>query len=98
MEAAAMGRPIIATDVPGCREVAIEGQNAVLVPFGCPEDFAEAILRLARDPDLRASYGAASRRIVASDLSSQSVGTAVVALYKSLLAGPQRGLLPHQKS
>jgi len=98
MEAAAMGRPIIATDVPGCREVAIEGQNALLVPFGSPEAFAVAILRLARDPGLRASYGAASRRIVTSDLSSQSVGAAVVALYKGLLAEPQRGPLPHRKS
>jgi len=98
MEAASMGRPIIATDVPGCREVAIEGKNAVLVPYGDPETFAEAILRLARDPDLRAAYGAASRRIVTSDLSSQSVGAAVVALYKSLLGAYPSGPPPHQMS
>ena len=85
MEAAAMGRPLIATDVPGCREVAIKGENAELVPFGDVDALAAAICRLAADPDLRARYGAASRRIVVSDLSSQSVGAAVVALYKELL-------------
>lgn len=63
LEAMAMGRPVITTDAPGCRETVEDGINGLLVPVGdCPE-LAEAMLRLAKDPDLRERFGAESRRI-----------------------------------
>lgn len=84
LEAAACGRPIVATDVPGCREIARPGVNALLVP---PEDagaLAEAIARLADDAALRARIGAAGRQLVESEFSATRIGAAVVALYDRL--------------
>lgn len=93
LEAAACGRPIVATDVPGCREIARPGVNALLVPPDDPAALAEAILTLARDPGLRARYGAAGRRLVEDEFSSARIGEATVALYGALL-GPRAPLLP----
>lgn len=85
LEAAACGRPIIATDVPGCREVARAGSNALLVPVDDAPALAEAIARLAGDPQLRARFGAESRRLVVSTFSSVRIGEAVVTLYRDLI-------------
>jgi glycosyltransferase involved in cell wall biosynthesis len=86
LEASALGRPIVATDVSGCREIARDGVNAILVPPDDPAALAEAIGRMAADPALRASYGAAGRQLVEQNFSSAIVGRAVVALYDGLLA------------
>lgn len=86
LEAAACGRPIVASDVPGCREITLPGVNGELVPPGDPARLAEALIRLARDPDRRRRYGIASRRLVETDLCDTSVGRAMVALYQELLA------------
>jgi len=56
LEAAACGRPLIATDVPGCREIAREGVNALLVPPDDPEALAKAIEMLMNDRDLCARF------------------------------------------
>ena len=54
LEAASSGRPIVAADVPGSREIARDGESALLVPPRDPAALAAAILRLAGDPALRA--------------------------------------------
>jgi glycosyltransferase involved in cell wall biosynthesis len=85
LEAAACGRPIVASNVPGCREIARADVNALLVP---PDDhvaLADAIDRLARDPDLRRRLGQAGRRIVEQEFSSERIGRETVALYDRLL-------------
>jgi glycosyltransferase involved in cell wall biosynthesis len=86
LEAAAMGRPLIATDVPGCREIARAGRNALLVPPDDVDALAAALERLASDGELRRRFGAASRALVESDLAAEAVGAATVALYRALLA------------
>jgi glycosyltransferase involved in cell wall biosynthesis len=85
LEAAAMGRPLIATDVPGCREIARDGVNALLVPPDDPGALAAALERLADDAELRRRFGAASRALVESELAADAVGAATVACYRSLL-------------
>ena len=85
LEAAACGRPLIATDVPGCREIARNGVNALLVPWDNPEAIAEAIERLMSNSDLRAQFGAASRQIVVSEYSSRRIASDTAALYARLL-------------
>src|SRR6185437_13297405 len=85
LEAAACGRPIVATDVPGCREIAREGINALLVPPDDPEALADAVARLARDASLRARFGTASRQLVENEFSSERIGREIVALYDRLL-------------
>lgn len=85
LEAAAAGRPLIATDVPGCREICHHGVNGILVPMDDAEAMAAAIKKLALDKNLRAQYGAASRRMVESDLSAAAVGQKLVGLYRQML-------------
>jgi glycosyltransferase involved in cell wall biosynthesis len=60
LEAAAMGKPIVATDVPGCREVVVDGQNGFLVPPRNPQALAEALEKLLVSAELRAKFGEAS--------------------------------------
>jgi glycosyltransferase involved in cell wall biosynthesis len=86
IEAAACGRPIVATDVPGCREIARQGVNALLVPPDDAQALAGAIARLAVDPVLRAGMGQAGRALVEREFSSATIAGAAVALYRRLLA------------
>ena len=85
LEAAACGRPIIASDVPGCRQVARAGVNALLVPPADAGALADAITQLSRDKGLRRKFGEAGRLMVESEYSAERVGTEIVALYSRLL-------------
>jgi glycosyltransferase involved in cell wall biosynthesis len=85
LEAAACGRPIVASDVPGCREIARNGVNALLVPPDDPVALAAAIEQLANDPALRMRFGAAGRRLVEEHFASDRIGQETVALYDRLL-------------
>ncbi len=62
-EAMAMARPIITTDVPGCRETLVEGRNGFLVPPRNPAAIASAMERFILQPELISSMGAQSRRL-----------------------------------
>jgi len=62
MEAAAMGRPAVGTDVRGTREVITDGETGYLVPSRDASALAEAISRLAAEPALRRRMGRAARR------------------------------------
>ena len=63
IEAAAMGRPLVATDVPGCRSVVADGETGLLCDVRSAESLAEACLRmLALGPEARAAMGMAGRR------------------------------------
>lgn len=64
LEAMAMGRPVVTTDVPGCRETVIDGRNGLLVPARSVEPLAQAMLKLARDPALRERMGSQGRQMV----------------------------------
>ena len=85
LEAAACGRPIVATDVPGCREIARADVNALLVPADDAAALAEAIDRLATDAALRRRFGAAGRAMVEAEFSEHRIGEAIVTLYGKLL-------------
>ena len=85
LEAAACGRPIVATDVPGCREVARANLNALLVPPDNAAALADAIDQLAGDTELRKRFGAAGRKLVEREFSSERIGNEIVALYNRLL-------------
>jgi glycosyltransferase involved in cell wall biosynthesis len=62
-EAMAMGRPIITTDVPGCRETVVDGINGFLVPPRNATALAIAMEKFMREPDLLVRMGAASRHM-----------------------------------
>lgn len=84
LEAAACGKPLIATDAPGCREIVLEDQTGLLVPVEDPPALAEAIARLAQSEGLRARYGAAARQLVVDKLSARIIGRSIVELYERL--------------
>ena len=86
MEAAACGRAMIATDAPGCREIVIDDQTGLLVPIEDPRALAQAIVRLATSPELRARYGQAARELVVTKLSASIIGEQVVRLYNEATA------------
>jgi glycosyltransferase involved in cell wall biosynthesis len=85
LEAAACGRPMVATDVPGCREVAIAWQTGLLVAPDAPGALATAIEMLVETPEMRARFGHAARRLAEGRFASDAIGRAVVALYARLL-------------
>jgi glycosyltransferase involved in cell wall biosynthesis len=87
VEAAACGRPLIATDVPGCREVVRPGETGLLVPFNEPTSLANAIRQLADSPSLRQRYGAAASRLAVEKFSARAIGDQIVQLYKHLVGG-----------
>ncbi len=61
-EALAVGRPVVATDLPALRDAVQEGRTGLLVPAGDVASLAAAILLLARDPERRAELGRAAAR------------------------------------
>ena len=83
MEAAAVGRPIIATDVPGCREIAINKFNAITLKPGDINRVKEAILTLANDKSLRLQYGKNSRKIVESDMENKKIFKKYLEIYNT---------------
>jgi len=64
LEAMAMGRPIITTDAPGCRETIIDGYNGYLVAVKSVDELASAMERLIVAPELIIQMGSASRQLV----------------------------------
>jgi glycosyltransferase involved in cell wall biosynthesis len=86
MEAAACARAMIATDAPGCREIVFDDRTGLLVPIEDPQALAQAIVKLATSPDLRARYGNAARELVVSKLSAKIIGEQIVQLYGDMTA------------
>ena len=80
-EAAACGLPLVATDVPGCREVCRDGINGLLVPARDANALAVAIVRLLDDPALRSAMGQKSREIVVAEFSEARVIAETLAVY-----------------
>jgi glycosyltransferase involved in cell wall biosynthesis len=63
LEAMSVGRAIITTDAPGCRETVVDGENGILVKPRDPDSLFEAMLRFVEEPGLAERMGASSRRL-----------------------------------
>jgi glycosyltransferase involved in cell wall biosynthesis len=85
LEAAACGLPLVASDVPGCREVVRHGDNGLLVPARDSAALAEAILALLVDSGKRRSMGARSREIAIHDFAQEKVIKATLNAYEVAL-------------
>jgi glycosyltransferase involved in cell wall biosynthesis len=85
LEAAASGRAIVATDVPGCREIVRQDINGVLVSPRSPVTLAAAIEELLKDPGRRKRMGSCGREIAVSEFSQEAVVHQTLALYSELL-------------
>lgn len=86
MEASAMGVPVVATDVRGCRQAVDDGVTGVLVPVRHPVALAEAIERLAVDATERRRMGAAARSKARRDFDQQRCVDTTTETYRRLLA------------
>ncbi len=85
LEAAACGKPVIATDVPGCRAVVRHQSNGLLVPPQDPDALADAIVSLVADAHRCAAMGRAGRDMVVREYSVSKIAGATLALYRELL-------------
>ncbi len=85
LEGAACGKPLVATEMPGCREIVHDGDNGFLVPPGNQTALAEALEKLLLDPVLRHRFGLYGRSLVEERFSSTRVISETFAVYKELL-------------
>jgi glycosyltransferase involved in cell wall biosynthesis len=84
LEAAASGKPLVATDIPGCREAVINGQTGLLVPPRNPPALAAALKQLIDDPALRARFGAAARIHAAQNFADSIICAQTLLVYDAL--------------
>ncbi|MBI4694011.1 MAG: glycosyltransferase family 4 protein [Gammaproteobacteria bacterium] len=84
LEAAACARPLVSTDVPGCREICRPGVSGVLVPARDAAALASALAGLIADPARRATLGAGGRALVELEFSSARIAAETLALYARL--------------
>jgi len=85
MEAALASLPIVATDMPGCRDVIHDRSNGYLVPPKSPQDLADRILRLLTDRDSAQSLGAKAAETIRKGFSLDHILARHIALYAELL-------------
>lgn len=85
LEAAACARPIVATDMPGCREAVRPGETGLLVPPGDVAALAAALAELARDPARRRAMGLAGRALAEREFAAAGVVRSTLALYETML-------------
>ena len=83
--AAAVGRAIVTTDVPGCREVVRHEHNGLLVPPRDVMSLARALEKLAIDGQLRSQMGKASRYRAEEEFSSNVINARVLGLYEEMV-------------
>jgi glycosyltransferase involved in cell wall biosynthesis len=85
LEAISCGRPIVATDVPGCREVVVPGVTGYLVPPNNIEALAEKLERLCTNPDLRRQMGLSGRRLAEEEFTDVKINREIKKIYASMI-------------
>jgi glycosyltransferase involved in cell wall biosynthesis len=89
LEAAALGLPLVSTDMPGCRDVIRDGCNGILVPPRDAPALAEALLRLLdAEPDELRQMGERSREHVERHFTLEHVADSYARIYRRLLERP----------
>lgn len=85
LEAAATGRALITTDIPGCREIVRPGINGILVPPRDGSALTDAVSYLLRSPQIRQSFGQAGRKIAVAEFGVAGVVEETLQIYRQLL-------------
>jgi glycosyltransferase involved in cell wall biosynthesis len=89
LEAAACGLPIVATDVPGCRDLIGHGNDGLLVPPRDATALADAVEKLLHSPALRLTLGNNARARAVREFSEEIVAEQTLRLYERLLGGQE---------
>ncbi|HEX5818293.1 MAG TPA: glycosyltransferase family 4 protein [Gemmatimonadales bacterium] len=84
LEAAAAGRPVVTTDVPGCRDAVVPGETGLMVPARDADGLAAALRTLLADPALRQRMGQAARRRAEAGFSRELVVSSTLRIYRTL--------------
>jgi glycosyltransferase involved in cell wall biosynthesis len=84
LEAAACAVPVVAFDVPGCREVVTHGETGFLVPNRSSRGLADAILSILRNPQLRERMGRAARERVEREFDVHEITSRTLDVYREL--------------
>lgn len=90
LEAAACGRAIVTTDMPGCREIVRNGHNGLLVPPRDSVAIADAIERLLDDAEMRQRMGMAGHELVKNEFAEEHVVAQTLSVYRKLLDERER--------
>lgn len=90
LEAAATGRAIVTTDMPGCRETVENGVSGILVEARNAWTLADGIEKLLADPALRKSMGEKGRVRIEADFTIEKVNAKTLTVYKRLLPGHEK--------
>ena len=86
IEAASCGRPIVTTDVPGCRETVQDGVNGYLVPVKDANKLKDALIKLIENEEIRLSMGKASRELAEKQFSTKIVNEKIYSVYQKAIA------------
>lgn len=84
LEAAASGRPIVTTDVAGCRDIVQDGVTGLVVPPSDPVALAEACLKLVEDASLRARMGSSGREFIVDRFSDSKINSQTFEVYQDV--------------
>lgn len=90
MEASAMGTPVLATDIRGCRQVVDHERSGLLFAVRDPVALADAVARVVDDDELRDRLGQGAARRAVEHFDQQQVIDLTLATYRRLLAAPPR--------
>lgn len=85
VDAAAAGRPVVTTDVPGCRDAIEPDRSGLLVPARDASALADAILRLVDDPALRSTMGAQGRWMAEAEFAIERISQQHLDIYAQAL-------------
>jgi glycosyltransferase involved in cell wall biosynthesis len=84
LEGAAMRRPLIANDVPGCREIVVDGENGALLPPGNVDLLAKSLVRIMNDTHEQTRMGNCSRKLIEDTFDVRLIAAQYAHLYRSL--------------
>ncbi len=85
LEAAACGRPIVATEISGCKEIVKNGVNGFLVPARDSTELADALEKLIVNAELRRKFGQAGRKMVEQEFSDEIIIAETLQVYWELM-------------
>jgi len=85
LEASAMNKPVVATNIRGCREAVDNGKTGILAPVNSPEKLAEAIIYLLENPEVAKEMGIAGREKIQKEFDERRVFGRIEEEYKRLL-------------
>ncbi|ADK86123.1 glycosyl transferase group 1 [Desulfarculus baarsii DSM 2075] len=88
LEAAACGRPMVAADVPGCRDVVRHGETGLLAPPRDAKALAKAIASLAQDRQMRLRMGQRARQVAEAEFGQELIARQTMEIYQSMLPWP----------